>query len=402
MANHPNNVLVMQSGGCTPVLNSSLYGIMSEASFGTHFGSVYGASHGLEGVLSGQIANLGDTGPDEWQRISRTPGAALGSSRRMLRPDDTATIAAALERLGIGYWFIIGGNDSAETGRSLGSRLHEYGVDIAIVNVPKTIDNDLVEMDHCPGYGSAARFVALATMGAGRDAEAMGRAAPITIIEVMGRDAGWLAASAALVKREERDAPHLICLPEVPIDGETFVTHVEAAYAKHGFAVAVVAENTKQPDGKPLGDLDEPLWVDDFGHAYYDGPARYLSGLVSKHLKVRTRYEKPGTIQRSLAECLSETDVAEAEQAGRAAVRYAREGHSGVIVTLQRGGGEAYSCEYGMAPLEAVASRVRVMPEEYIDRERFFVTEPFVKYALPLIGRELPRFGRVAWGGLQP
>ena len=260
--------------------------------------------------------------------------------------------------------------------------------------VPKTIDNDLVLTDHCPGFGSAARFVALATMGAGRDAEAMGAASPITIIEVMGRDAGWLAASSALAKREERDAPHVIGVPETPIDETQFLDRIEDAYRKFGFAVAVVAENVRGTEGVWGGD-EEPWFVDDFGHPYYDGPARYLAALVSQRLKVRARHEKPGTVQRSFAACISRTDAGEAEMVGRAAVRYALDGHSDEMVTIERVAGDRYSTVTGLAPLESVAGQVKTLPDAFWSSEHGHVTDAYRDYLRPLVGTRLPRFGRL-------
>ena len=338
MRERPNNVLIAQSGGPTPVMNRSLFGIVREAARRPELGCVYGAVHGLDGVLSG--SSLGPFRP-----LGSPPGGALPipPARRWALPGAGSTeedVPAALEALsarGIGYLFVIGGNDSAETGRRLGMGAREQGRDLTVTAVPKTIDNDLVETDHTPGYGSAARFVALATMGAGRDAEAMGQESPITLIEVMGRDSGWLAASAALAKREERDAPHALCLPEVPVDEERFLDVMECAYARFGFAVAVIAENARGVDGV-IGGQEEPWYVDDFGHAYFEGPARYLAGLVSRRLGVRVRCEKPGTIQRSMTACVSETDAQEAEMVGRAAVRYALDGHGDCMVTLVREG----------------------------------------------------------------
>ena len=177
----------------------------------------------------------------------------LGSTRRKLAPGDVPVILDLLARHKIGYWFLIGGNDSALTGHALSDEAARAGYDLAVVNIPKTVDNDLVLTDHCPGYGSAARFVALATMGSGRDAEAMGPASPITIIEVMGRDAGWLAAASGLARREERDAPHLICVPEAPVGEDWFVARIEDAYARYGFAVAVVSENARGPKASWVG-----------------------------------------------------------------------------------------------------------------------------------------------------
>lgn len=201
--------------------------------------------------------------------------------------------------------------------------------------VPKTVDNDLPGTDHCPGYSSGARFVALATMGAGRDAESMGGASPVTILEVMGRNAGWLAVASALGKREERDAPHLICIPEKPLDEEDFISRMEEIYRRFGFAVAVVNENVRGSQG-PLGHRGGPLYVDDFGHHYFQSPAQYLAGKVSQRLRVRARYERPGTIQRSLVSCISKVDAREAYLVGQMAVRYALEGATDMMVTLVR------------------------------------------------------------------
>ena len=268
----------MQSGGCTPVINRSLHGVVSEVGKSVSFGKIFGAIHGLEGLLSGNVADLSKTTPETWSKIAQTPGAALGSTRRKLRDEDIQVVADALDANDIGFWFIIGGNDSAETGHSVSTALKGTGQEITIINIPKTIDNDLVLTDHSPGYGSAARFVALATMGAGRDAESMGAASPVTIIELMGRDAGWLPAASAFAKQEERDAPHLICLPEFPLDEERFISGIENALSRYGFAVAVIAENARGPNNEIIGGQGDPWFVDDFGHPYYDGPARYLAG----------------------------------------------------------------------------------------------------------------------------
>ena len=319
----------------------------------------------------------------------------LGSSRRGVRDEDAPAILRTISDNDVRYLFTIGGNDSAENSRRVAAQARLAGIDLTVVNVPKTIDNDLVLTDHTPGYGSTARFVALAAMGAGRDAETMGPAAPVTIIEVMGRDAGWLAASAALAKRGERDAPHLIAVPEVAIDVDRFLGGIEDACRRYGIAVAVVAENARGPDG-PLGSQQTPSRTDDFGHRYYEGPARYLAALAEKRLGVRVRAEKPGTIQRSMAACVSSTDAAEAEMVGRAAVKYALEGAADRMVTLVRGEGDAYSCTTGLAPLADVAGKVRTMPPSYLDPDNHTVTDEFLRYARPLLGTPLPRFERLS------
>ena len=376
-------------------MNRSLYGVAREAA-AVHkaVGSVYGAVHGLEGLVAGRLVDLGARSETALARVARTPGGALGSTRRRLRPDDIDDIIDALKRHGIRYCVIIGGNDSAETGHTLAREACSAGFELSVMLVPKTIDNDLVLTDHCPGFGSAARFVALATMGAGRDAEAMGEASPVTIIEVMGRDAGWLAASSALAKRDERDAPHFIGVPEVPIDETLFLDCMEEAYGRFGFAVAVVAENARGPGGVLGG--DEDLWfVDDFGHRYYDGPARYLAAQATRRLKVRVRHEKPGTIQRSLVACVSRTDAEEAETVGRAAVRHALDGHSDEMVTIERTPGAPYAFTTGLAPLEAVAGQVKTLPDSFLNPATGLTTGAFLDYLRPLVGSPLPRFGRL-------
>ena len=390
------NILIMQSGGCTPVLNRSLYGIVSEAlAQPDHIGEIYGAHYGMEGIIAGDIIDLRRTPSDEWRRIARTPGAVLGSTRRKLRDEDVQPVLDTLRKHNISCWFIIGGNDSATTGHDIGLAAEAEGLSLSVINVPKTIDNDLVLTDHSPGYGSAARFVALATMGAGWDAEAMGIAAPITIIEVMGRDAGWLAAASAFARRDERDAPHFIGVPEIPLDETRFLDRIEDAYRRYGFAVAVIAENIRTPNDKPIGEQAEPYYTDDFGHPYYDGPARYLAAQVSRRLGVRARHEKPGTIQRSMMACVSHTDAQEAGMVGQAAVRCSIAGERDIIITLERNPGDRYVCTTGTAPLQAVGGRVKRMPSEYLAPDNHFVTQAFLDYARPLLGDPLPNYGRL-------
>lgn len=392
MVSKPNGI-VLQSGGSTPVLNRSLFGVARQAELSDKIDRTYGAVHGLDGLLAGDVVDLSSRTKVWWERTAQTPGAVLGSSRRRLNADDVPKVLDVLSEYRVRFCFIIGGNDSAETGHRMHTEAEAAGMPLSVVNIPKTIDNDLVLTDHTPGYGSAARFVALATMGAGRDAETMGKEAPITIIEVMGRDAGWLAAASALASTDDRDAPHVVCIPEVPVDEDRFLELVESAFHRYGFAVAVVAENARGAGG-PLGG-NEPWYVDQFGHQYYEGAGRYLAKLTGSRLNVRVRYEKPGTIQRSMVACISATDANEAEAAGRAAVEYAIEGATDRMVTLERQPGVDYHCSTGLAPLSEVAGRVRRMPDDYFDKERCMPTDGFLEYAIPLIGGALPKFERL-------
>lgn len=379
-----NNVLVMQSGGCTPVLNASLAGVVLEIQKAKGFGEIHGAAHGLRGLLAGDLYDLRKQPEHIWKAVEKLPAAILGTARRRLHPDDVGTALEVLARFEVGYLFVIGGNDSAHTAHQLGIA---SGNQLVTVLIPKTIDNDLAFTDHSPGYGSAARFVALATQGAGLDAEAMGADAPITIIEVMGRNAGWLAGAAALAKRDERDAPHIICLPEVPLVEDELLARIEDAYRRWGFVVAVVPENARSMEG-PLGGNAEPFYVDDFGHPYFEGPARGLAKIIGNRLKVRARFEKPGTIQRSVV--MSRVDVEEAFRAGQMAVRYSIEGRTDIMVALVRESEHPYRCSTKPVPLADIPGKEKLLPAGYIDAKNWSVTEDFLKYARPLVGR-LPR-----------
>ena len=393
MAERPRNVLVIQSGGSTAVLNRSLAGVVRTAARRPAFSRILGAARGIQGLVEGRFLELGGIPGSRWDAISRTPGGILGSTRTKLGPDEAEASLKQIEAMGIGYCFIIGGNDSAENGHTLGLEARSAGLPLSVINVPKTIDNDLLATDHSPGYGSAARFIALAAMGIGRDVETMGPAAPLAVLEVMGRDAGWLAAASVLGKSEERDAPHVVVVPEEPVVEDRFLGLVEDAHARYGTAVIVAAENARGEHGV-LGS-GEPWYVDDFGHPYYEGAGRYLSELVGRRLGARVRYEKPGSIQRSLAETVSRTDALEAEMAGRAAVMYVEEGVSDVMVTLEREPGDVYACRTGTAPLSEVAGGVKTLPSSMYDPASSMPTADFAAYAGPLIGGPLPRLERL-------
>ena len=384
----------MQSGGPTAVLNRSLAGVVEEALRHREIGEIYGAVHGLEGLAKGRFLDLRRRSKAAWRRVAQTPGAALGTARRKLGPGEAPAVLDILREHGIAHIFSIGGNDSADTAHRLAAEARARGQALTVVSVPKTVDNDLPETDHCPGYGSAARFIALATMGSGMDAESMGQASPITILEVMGRNAGWMVAASALGKREERDPPHIVCPPEAVFDEDRFTARIEEAYARWGYAVAVVSENLTHSGGR-VGHEGEALYVDVFGHKYYQSPSQYLAARLSHRLGVRVRHEKPGTIQRSLVPCTSKVDATEAHMAGQAAVSAALAGGNDVMVTLVREAGLAYSCTTGLAPLEAVAGAERRLPADFFDEAAGLPTQAFVEYARPLIGGPLPRFERL-------
>jgi 6-phosphofructokinase 1 len=283
----------------------------------------------------------------------------------------------------------IGGNDSADTSQAVGEAA---GADLTVVGVPKTIDNDLPATDHCPGYGSAARFVAQTTRETALDTLAMRSTDPIRLVEVMGRHAGWLPGAAWLAKQRPDDAPHLVYVPERPVAVEQIVADVREVCGHLGWCVVVLCENQPEPSGRVIGTGGAPHWVDAFGHAYYDSPAQALARVLQLELGVRVRFDKPGTIQRMATAYVSQVDRAEAELVGRTAVRYALEDRSGVMVTLERSRGTEYEVRPGAVELGVVANQQKRLPTEYVNERGNGMTEAFVQYAEPLIGDPLPVF----------
>jgi 6-phosphofructokinase len=376
-------------------MNSSLVGILREAAEHDEIEGVYGALFGIQGLLDEALIDLEREDPATIQGLSHVPAAALGSCRYRLGPEDCEHALEVLKAHNVRYFFYIGGNDSAETAHRIAQLARERGYELYAISLPKTIDNDLVETDHCLGYGSVARFVAMATMDASRDTEAMRLLEPIKIIEVMGRDAGWIAAAGALAKRSEEDAPHLIYIPERPLIIERFLEDVQRVYRQFGYVVAVMSEMVRQEDGTLLVVPDEDAEKDPFGHPRPSSPARFLCQLIRSELGLRPRFDKPGTIQRTAMAYASSIDLEEADMAGRMAVRYALQGESDCMVTLVREPGDGYRCCTGLAPLARVANAVKTLPDEYINPEGNFVTEAFLEYAWPLIGEPLPTYPRL-------
>ncbi len=387
-------LVVGQSGGCTAVINSSLVGVIEEAQRQPDVLGVLGTLHGVEGLLRGELVALGGESKATLQRLRRTPSAALGSCRYKLQEGDLERIIHVFRQHDVRYFVYIGGNDSADTSHKISIAAAEMGYDLRIMAVPKTIDNDLPITDHCPGYGSIARFVAQSALDAGLDTEAMKRYDPVKIIEVMGRDSGWVAAAGALGKKSLLDAPHLIYVPEVAFDEERFLEDVKAVHQEMGFVVTVLTETIRDHRGRVVGS-EEPYFVDPFGHGYFESPAAYLCRLVARELGLRTRFDKPGTIQRMSMALASRADLEEAYLVGQRAVQYATEGRSDQMVVLLREPGPRYRCSTDSASLEEIANTVKPFPAEYLNAEGNFVTQAYVDYALPLIGDPLLEYARL-------
>ncbi|HEX6820383.1 MAG TPA: 6-phosphofructokinase [Ktedonobacterales bacterium] len=384
------NLLIGQSGGATAVINASLVGAVREALSADVIDRVYGLRHGVEGLLKSDLIDLGRESASTWDGLLSTPSAALGTCRYRLQPRDPDRALAQLRRFGVRYFVYIGGNDSADTAHRIAQAAAQANYDLRVVCVPKTIDNDLAGTDHCPGYGSAARFIALATMDSALCTSTIPTHYPVKVIEAMGRNAGWLAAASALGKEREEDAPHLIYVPERPFSRSGFLDDVRRVHQAVGYVVVVVAEAVRDETGQQLG-AHGNQGVDAFGHPLLGSAAQTLAGLVRAELGLRARFDYPGDLQRMSSACVSTTDRDEAYLAGRAAVRAALAGTTDKMVTLVRGSGPVYTCETGLIDLERVANEERVMPDAYLDASGRGISAAFREYALPLLGEPLPR-----------
>ncbi|MDD5085460.1 MAG: diphosphate--fructose-6-phosphate 1-phosphotransferase [Candidatus Omnitrophica bacterium] len=387
--------IVGQSGGCTAVINASLAGIIDGVKSGRSVGSLYGAWHGIEGILEESFTDLLKQPASIVKALRATPSSALGSCRHKLTEREADKAVSIFRKHGVTVLFLIGGNDTAETALTVSRHAKSRNYSLRTVVVPKTIDNDLPVTDHTPGYGSAARFIAQATQEAGLDTEAMRRVDPVKIIEVMGRDSGWLVASSVLGKKSDREAPHLLYFPERPFDKRKFIGDTERVLGKNGFAVIVVSETIRDSSGRRVGEKEEGVLKDGFGHPYMESAAAKLVRWVEESLKVRARYDKPGTILRMSIPYISSVDQSEAYRAGKEAVRLALRGENEIMVTFVRASDRPYFCRMGKVHVSEIAGKEKKLPASFISQSGTFVTDKFRKYAMPLIGKPLASFANL-------
>lgn len=379
-----------QSGGPTAVVNASVAGIIAEALNHDCVEEIYGSLNGVVGLLQEDLVDLAAESQQQIRALKHSPGAALGSCRYKLKKTaDLDRVLEVFKAHNIRYFFYIGGNDSQDTAAKISAHAQAQGYELRVIGVPKTCDNDLPATDHCPGYGSTAKYLATSIRELAADHDALGQGDLVSIIEVMGRGAGWIAASAALAKRRDQphDPPHLIYLPEIPFNQEKCLEDIRRVLKREKFCQIVVAEGLTDADGNYVS--ADPA-TDAFGHAQLGGAGEFLKDLVEANLPgVKVRLANPGLLQRSAAHAASKVDADEAYLAGQAAVKAAIAGENDKLVTLVRGDTDTYTCETGLVALSEVANNVKKLPREWINEDGVSMNFQFIRYAQPLIQGEV-------------
>jgi 6-phosphofructokinase 1 len=389
------NVIVGQSGGPTAVINASLYGVVLEAlNHPIDFPSVYGMIHGIEGFLQNQYMDMRPLlASGELERIKHTPGSYLGSCRFKL-PEDLSDpvyeqLFDAFERLSIGYFFYIGGNDSMDTVSKLSRCAKENGSEIRFIGIPKTIDNDLIGTDHTPGFGSAAKYIATTVREVATDASVYGTKKSVTIVEIMGRHAGWLTAASALARTQGQQNPLLIYLPEVDFDEEAFVLKVGHCLKSVPNLVVCISEGIRDKRGTFICEKNAQVGTDAFGHKMLAGSGAYLERLIKERLGVKVRSVELNVCQRCSSTLVSKTDQDEAALSGMHGVHAALAGETGRMVICKRVSDAPYRVTFDTADVNVICNQEKCIPREWINEEGTDVTEEFVRYALPLIQGEV-------------
>jgi 6-phosphofructokinase len=390
MAELVGNVLVGQSGGPTSVINASVAGIINEALNHECIEEIYGSLNGVLGILHEDFIDLASQSQQQIRALRHTPGAALGTCRFKLKKEqDFSRVIEVFKAHNIRYFFYIGGNDSQDTADKISKHAQAQGYELRVIGVPKTIDNDLAGTDHCPGYGSVIKYLSTTIREIACDNEAMGQGDLVSIVEAMGRSAGWIAAGASLAKRRDHphDAPHIILLPEIAFNQEKVLEDVRRVLKREKYCLIVVAEGLVDSDGNYLA---ADAAQDAFGHAKLGGAGDALGEIIENNIPgVKVRVARPGIMQRAAAHAASKTDSDEAFLAGQAAVEAAINGETDKMVTLVRGETDHYTCETGLAPLSEIANGVKKLPREWINEDGVSMNFQFLRYAQPLIQGEI-------------
>lgn len=395
MGSLKGNAIVAQSGGPTAVINSSACGVIQEAMKSDAIDRVLGATNGILGVLKEDLFDISAEREETIDALKRTPAAAIGSCRHKLKSleesrADFERILDVFKAHEIHYFFYAGGNDSMDTADKVNKLAADSGYELVCIGVPKTIDNDLACTDHCPGYGSVAKYVATCAMEAGMDTEALYTYDTCTILEVMGRNAGWIAAATGLAARGPGEAPNLIYMPEAAFRWDKFVNDVKEVHKELGRVFIAVGEGLKDEKGDYVTADSGAFGKDSFGHSQLGGIADMLKVVIEKEVGIKARWNKLGTNQRNAMHFASLTDVNEAYMCGQAAVQAAMGGVNGKMVTLVREDGPKYKCTTDLAELMDVANGEKKVPKEYINEAGNGITEACKEYIGPLIKGEAP------------
>ncbi len=379
------NILISHGGGPTAVINRSLQGAVEAARDDSRVGRIYAARFGAEGILAGDLIDLTDASAELIARLGQTPASAIGSCRRKLTDADYPTVLETLKKFDISAFFYNGGNDSMDTCHKVNELAKAEGLDLRVIGIPKTMDNDLTRTDHCPGFGSAARFAALSASELALDASAL----PIHVVvaEYMGRNAGWVTAASTMAARLT-NCPVLTYLPELAVDEDRMLADIERAWAQGRGLLVTVSEGIRGLDGKPLADTGI---VDGFGHVIPGGTAQHVTDAIIQKLGLKSRAEKPGLLGRAAMPYVSPVDREEAYAVGRAAVKAALAGKSGYMVSIQAVRAPAYASSMELVPLADVANAEKTFPLEWIVGGNAIADE-FFDYALPLMGGDWPEY----------
>ena len=383
------NMLIAHGGGPTPVINSSLLGAVREAKLHPEIETIYGARFGAEGILAGDLLDLGQVDRENLALLAKTPASALGSCRRKLTDADYPAVLECFKRFNIRYFFYNGGNDSMDTCNKIYQLATQSGYELRVIGIPKTIDNDLAVTDHCPGFGSAAKYAAVSALEIAQDASAL--PIHVVVMELMGRNAGWITAASALFA-DKMPCEHLVYLPEVAFDKTAFLAAVKEKFAKGKGLLVTISEGIHYADGSPVADSGV---VDGFGHKVPGGAAQTLCDMIMAETGLKARSEKPGLLGRVSVALMSPVDQREAEEAGAVAVRSAVEGKTGFMVGFQADRTPAYTCKTCLIPWEDVANAEKKFPLGWIGQDGCSIDKAFIDYCLPLLGECDTRFAAI-------
>jgi 6-phosphofructokinase len=390
------NAIIGQFGGPTSVINSSLCGLIQEALKSKKIKNLLGMRDGIIGFMKDEIVDLGKEEPRVINALRQTPSSALGTCRYILKQEEFPLILRQLKKYNIRYFFLIGGNGSMATIRQIEQYCKKNNYQLSGIGIPKTVDNDLCGTDHAPGFPSAARYVCLSVQQAGRLARDMQSVDKYVILQTVGRDTGWLAASAALAKKNESDAPHLIYIPERPLSRKRWISDVKECIKKYGWVSIVCGEGILWEDGIPVANIQTQ---DDFPDIEYGamggGSAAFnLHKLVHRETNYRGEFQITESLSMCAIDRASKVDLEEAYACGVKAIKLAEEGVSGVMVSIHRVSSSPYQIELGTVSLDQVAVKIKPMEDKYINTEGNFMTDEYIKYLKPLVGK-LPNYSEL-------